>query len=161
MSAFEWMGREHPAFVHLPIAASLLLVPGLALWIWKGERWRSACRLLAWAALAGGLAAMASGLLWARAMDLIPAGAFLPARSGLLTTHETLAACGLLPGLLSLFLVERARPRVALVAAVAWAALWGAAGHAGGRMVFPEPDATQSQTFPEAPWATSASPKSS
>ena len=159
MPAFDWIGREHPAFVHLPIAASLLLVPGLALWIRRGEGWRNACRLLAWAAFAGGLASLGSGLLWARSMDLIPSNGFLPPRTGLLVVHETLAASGSLAGLASLLLVEHARPRAALAAALAWAALWGAAGHWGGRMVFP--DTTQSQLTPEAPWATLASPKSS
>lgn len=161
MPAFDFIGREHPAFVHLPVAASLLLPPALILWMKRGERWRAACRLLAWAALAGGLASMASGLLWARSMEMIPPGGFLPPRPGLLSAHEAFAAAGLLPGLLSLLLVERAMPRAALAFALAWAALWGAAGHWGGRMVFPDADSAQSQLLMEAPWATSALPKSS
>lgn len=161
MPVSDLIGREHPAFVHLPIAASLLLLPSLLLWIRRGEGWRGACRLLAWAAFLGGLASLGSGLLWARSMDLIPGGGFLPARPGLLATHEALAASGALAGLVSLLFVERARPRTALLAALVWAVLWGATGHWGGRMVFPDPDSIQSELVTEATWATSASPKSS
>jgi hypothetical protein len=158
MPGFEAFGREHPAFVHLPIAASLLLMPGLVLWVWKGETWRDACRLLAWAAFSGGLLAALSGLGWARSMDLIPSGGFMP-RPGLLATHEALAVCGVGPGLAALLFIEGKRPRLALVSTLAWAALWGLAGHWGGRMVFPAPDTVSS--LAEAPWATSVSPKSS
>jgi uncharacterized membrane protein len=159
MPVSELLGREHPALVHLPIAASLLLLLSLGLWCWRGDAWRPASRLLAWAACIGGCGAVASGLLWARSLELLPQGGFLPAAPGLLSTHETLAFAGILPGLAAILGVERRRPRAALAAALLWAALWGAAGHWGGRMVFP--DATPSQLTPETPWATSASPKSS
>ena len=161
MPVSDLIGPEHPALVHLPIAASLLLLPSLALWIRRGEGWRGACRLLAWAAFLGGLASLGSGLLWARSMDLIPGGGFLPARPGLLVTHEALAVSGTVVGLAALLFIEHASPRAAFVAALAWAALWGAAGHWGGRMVFPAPDSPSSELVMEAPWATSASPKSS
>ncbi|HJU83156.1 MAG TPA: hypothetical protein VJ600_03010 [Holophagaceae bacterium] len=161
MSAFERLGRLHPALVHLPIAASFLLLPALLLWIARGGGWREACRLLAWSALGGGAFAGLSGLLWARSMEFLPAGGFVPLRPGLFSTHEALAACGLVPALLALLGVERRRPRSALAAALLTAALWGAAGHWGGRMAFPEPETLSSQIFPEVPWATSVSPRSS
>jgi len=154
MPVFDWLAREHPAFVHLPIAASLLLPVPLALSL-KSPRWAPAARLLAWAGFAGGLAAVLSGLLWARSLDLIAPGAFMPVRSGLIATHEGLALCGLGAGLAALVLVEREKLRPALAVALMWAALWGAAGHWGGKMVFPEPDAvSQTSLPPESPWAT-------
>ena len=159
MPVSDLIGREHPAFVHLPIAASLLVILSLGLWCWRGDMWRPASRLLGWAGWVGGLVAAASGLLWARSLDLLPPGGFFAPGKSLFSVHETFALAGLLPGIAALVCIERDRPRLALAAALLWAGLWGAAGHWGGRMVFP--DATQSQLILEAPWAISASPKSS
>ena len=154
MPAFDWVAREHPALVHLPIAASLLLPLPLAL-SWKHPEWVPAARLLAWAGFAGGLAAVLSGFLWARGMDLIAPGAFTPDRPGLIATHEWFALSGLGTGLAALMLIEKKRLKPALAVALAWAALWGMAGHWGGKMVFPEPDAvSQIKLSPESPWAT-------
>ena len=155
-SVFTWFAHEHPAFVHLPIAASLLLPVPLALSL-RRSGWMPAARLLAWAAAAGGLAALASGLLWARSLELIPPAAFLPARPGLIATHEELALGGLAAGLMVLCLLETKRTRLALASSLLWAALWGAAGHWGGRMVFPDTESvSQIHALTEAPWATSA-----
>lgn len=154
MPAFDLFAREHPAFVHLPIAASLLLPIPLALAL-KRPGWIPASRLLAWAGLAGGVAAVLSGFLWARSMDLIAPGAFMPARSGLIATHEGLALSGLGAGCVALMLMEGKRIRSALVLALVWAALWGATGHWGGRMVFPDPGVISQATFStESTWAT-------
>lgn len=161
MPVFDWFAREHPAFVHLPIAASLLLPVSLLLSM-RSAAWFPAARLLAWAGLVGGMAAILSGFLWARNMDLIAPGAFTPDRPGLIATHEWLALSGLGVGLLTLILVEKKRLKPSLAVALVWTVLWGAAGHWGGKMVFPEPDAvSQINLYPESTWATSASPKSS
>ena len=154
MPGFDLLVREHPALVHLPIAASLLLPIPLLLSM-KQASWFPAARLLAWAGLAGGMTAVLSGFLWARSLDLIAPGALMPTRPGLIATHEWLALSGLGAGILSLLLIERKQLRPALGAALVWTILWGAAGHWGGKMVFPEPDAI-SQTHPSAepPWAT-------
>ncbi len=154
MPGFEILGREHPAFVHLPIAASLLLPIALALSV-KAPGWIKGARLLAWAAFAGGVASIGSGLIWARAMDMIAPAAFLPARPGLLGAHEAFAVSGVVLGALTVLLLERKRIRAALAVSCLWAGAWGLAGHWGGRMVFPEPEAT-ALLFPcaEAPWAT-------
>jgi hypothetical protein len=148
MPGFELFGREHPAFVHLPIAASLLLP--VALFLRRDE----VARFLAWAGLAGGAASLASGLLWARGMGFIAPGAWLG--RGPLLTHEVLALTGFAAGLLALFLLYRPGRRPALAAALLWAGLWGAAGHWGGRMVFPDPgpDVAQAHLSPESSWAT-------
>lgn len=154
MPGFDLIGREHPALVHLPIAASLLLPIALTLSL-KATGWIKGARLLAWAAFAGGLASMCSGLIWARAMDMITPGAFLPSHSGLLGTHEALAASGLALGAITLVLLERKQVRAALAVSLLWAGAWGLTGHWGGRMVFPEPEATATLLpFTEAPWAT-------
>ena len=159
MLAFEWpslawIAREHPALVHMPIAATLLLPLFLALAL-KRSGWSPAARLLAWVAFAGGLAALGSGFLWARSMDLIAPGAFMPAHPGLIATHEGLALAGLCAGLAALVLIEKKKLGPALAVALLWSALWGAAGHWGGKMVFPEPDAiSQKPSSAESPWAT-------
>lgn len=132
MPGFELLAREHPAFVHLPIAAALLLP--LALLLKRQET----ARFLAWAGFLGGLPSLASGLLWARAQGFLPAGAWAPRSFGLLGVHELLAAAGLLAGAATILLLRRHKLRPALAAALLWAGLWGAAGHWGGRMVFPE-----------------------
>lgn len=154
LPSFDLIAREHPALVHLPITASMLLPIPLALSL-KKPGWNPASRLLAWAGLAGGVAAVLSGFLWARSMDLIAPGAFLPSHPGLIATHEWLALSGLCLGLATLVLIERKRLRPALAAALVWAVLWGAAGHWGGRMVFPDTDAISRNTLStESPWAT-------
>ena len=154
MPAFEWIARDHPAFVHVPIAASLLLPLPLALSL-KRPIWIPAVRLLAWAAFAGGIVAVLSGLLWARSMDLIAAGAFAPAGTGLIATHEWLALSGLGVGFAALLLIEGKKLRSGLAVALLWAVLWGAAGHWGGRMVFPEPDVISHTILSTEPsWAT-------
>ena len=161
MPGFDLLAREHPALVHVPIAASLLL-PIPLLFSMKRAAWFPATRLLVWAGLAGGIAAILSGFLWARSMDLIAPGALMPARPGLIATHEWLALSGLGAGLATLILVELKQLRPALGAALVWAVLWGAAGHWGGKMVFPEPDAiSQNILSTESPWAIWVLPKSS
>ncbi|HXC16187.1 MAG TPA: hypothetical protein VNV60_01965 [Holophagaceae bacterium] len=161
MPGFEFIAREHPAIVHLPIAASLLLPLPLFLAL-RNPVWFPAVRLQAWAGFAGGMAAILSGFLWARSMDLIAPGALMPAHPGLIATHEWLALSGLGAGLAALILVELKRLRPALVVALIWAVLWGATGHWGGKMVFPEPDAvSQNILSTESPWATWVLPKSS
>ena len=161
MPAFDWIAREHPALVHLPIAASLLLPFPLARSLNRGG-WMSAARLLAWTGFMGGLAAVLSGFLWARGKDLIAPGAWTPPHPGLIATHEWLALSGLGTGLATLILVELKRIRTALALALMWAGLWGAAGHWGGKMVFLEPEAiSQNSLSTEPPWAIWALPKSS
>ncbi len=154
MPVFEWFAREHPAFVHLPIAASLLLPLTLGLSLKKPE-WLPAARLLAWCGFAGGIVAVLSGFLWARSMDLIAPGAFTPGHPGLLTTHQWLALGGLGVGIAALCFIETKKVRPALAVALLWMALWGAAGHWGGKMVFPEAEAiSQTIISTESPWAT-------
>lgn len=147
----DLFAREHPAFVHFPIAASILLPVALLLSLrWKGEHWLPTARFLGWAALLGALPALASGLLWARGLDLIAPGAWVPhptpdgpTQVGLLLIHQRLAFLGFILALPTVILLSRSsaaavrRRRWILVLALGWSALWGAAGHWGGQMVFP------------------------
>lgn len=153
-----WLAHEHPAMVHLPIAAALLVPVALLLSHWRqGEGWRRMAKFLAWAGLLGSGAALLSGLLWGRQLDLIaPGGWVAKAQDGhlqsLLRTHQLLALSGFVLGLMTLAVLHRTRERVvlpALVLSLAWAAAWGAAGHWGGRMVFPDMHESDTQAAHE------------
>ena len=139
---------RHPALVHLPIAAALLvpLLAGLALREGDGAGWRPPARLLAALGLLGGLAAVASGWLWARLLGWVPPGRYWPTPPApdLLRGHLLFALGGLAAGLPTLLLLRGPAVRRGLrrwgpvLLGLAWAGSWGAAGHWGGRMVFPE-----------------------
>ena len=147
----ELFAREHPAFVHFPIAASILLPVALLLSLRpQGEHWLRTARFLGWVALLGAIPALASGFLWARGLDLIAPGAWVPhptpdgpAQLGLLLIHQRLAMLGFILALPTVALLSRSsaaaprRRRWILVLALGWSVLWGAAGHWGGQMVFP------------------------
>ena len=146
--------RAHPAVVHAPLGAVLFLPLALALalasprfrnhWIGTGE-------FLAILALLGGLAAMASGLGWAKELGGLPPGEWLahslkpaPAFRALLRTHQLLALSGLAVGLAGAACLRGARKGAsrllwpAFLLSLLWLGLWGATGHWGGRMVFRE-----------------------
>lgn len=140
-----WFAHEHPAMVHLPIAAALLVPVALLLSLWRQEEgWRRTAQFLAWAGLIGSGAALLSGLLWARQMGFIAPGGWLAKAQdghlqGLLRVHQLLVFAGLACGLLTLAALHRVKALLpALLLSFAWAAAWGGAGHWGGRMVFPE-----------------------
>lgn len=144
MPITDWFATKHPMWVHLPIAAALLLpLPLLmAQRAGKGVRpWWIACRYLAWAGLLGMLPALLSGFMWARTQGMLPPGELLATR-GLMRLHQSaaLAAFGL--ALLTLWAVHRRRMDhqgmggLALALGCAWAVAVGLAGHYGGSMVF-------------------------
>lgn len=151
------LAHAHPALVHAPIAAALFLPLALTAAIFSkvnAASWLRTSRFLALLGLLGGIAAMSTGFLWARDLGGIAAGAwvphpFRPSQSFLflLRDHQRLALSGLVIGVATFALVQGAftNParwkRAALVLSLLWAAVWGAAGHWGGRMVFPEPAA--------------------
>lgn len=142
-----WFAKEHPAMVHLPIAAALLLPLALLLSLWRREEsWLRTARFLAWAGLIGSGAALLSGLLWARRLDLIAPGGWLAKASdgslqSLLRSHQLLALAGIPLGVFTIAVLHKAKSSgavIALLLSLAWAGAWGSAGHWGGRMVFPE-----------------------
>ncbi|HJW34433.1 MAG TPA: DUF2231 domain-containing protein [Holophagaceae bacterium] len=143
MPLLEWLARQHPALVHFPIAACVLLPLPLGLRLWQGEAgWDRTIRYLAWVGVLGGAAAQVSGLLFARSGGLIPLQGWLPARPGLLRTHQVLGMAGFALGLLTLVGILKGTTGKAraltLASALLWAVAWGWAGHLGGAMVFPE-----------------------
>lgn len=147
LDPLAWFAREHPAMVHLPIAAAMLVPVALLLSLWRREEaWLRTARFLAWAGLIGSGGALLSGLLWARQLDLIAPGGWLAqAQDGhlqsLLRIHQFLASLGLVLGILTLAALHWRGGRSvfsALLLSLGWAGAWGAAGHWGGRMVFPE-----------------------
>ena len=158
-----WFAHEHPALVHLPIAAALLVPVALLLSLWRREEgWRRTAQFIAWAGLIGSGAALLSGLLWARQMGFIAPGGWLAKAQdghlqGLLRTHQLLASAGLACALFTLAGLHRVKALLpALLLSFAWAAAWGAAGHWGGRMVFPE--AARETEAPVAVQAAAAPP---
>lgn len=144
MPPIEWLARQHPALVHFPIAACILLPLPLGLQLWRGEvGWGRTIRYLAWVGVLGGAAAQLSGLLFARTGGLIPPQDWIPSRPGLLRTHQVPGMAGFILGLLTLVGILKgtsAKARaLTLASAIFWAGIWGWAGHLGGAMVFPEP----------------------
>ena len=148
----------HPALVHAPIAATLFLPLALMLALHSethAASWLRTARFLAILGLLGAVMAVASGFLWARDLGGIAAGDWFPhpARPGqvfpnLLRDHQRLALLGLPLGVATLALIGLGREAgfrrksAALACALLWALTWGAAGHWGGRMVFPDPPAS-------------------
>jgi uncharacterized membrane protein len=153
-SLWPLLGRLHPALVHAPIGAALFLplALGLALRDRPGGPWlRTGC-FLAVLGLLGGLAAMVSGYGFAQALGGIAPGAWLahalrpePSFPALLRHHQLLALAGLPAGAGCGLCLGRALRggrgalRAACGLSLLWLALWGAAGHWGGRMVYRDP----------------------
>jgi hypothetical protein len=151
MPWLEWFAQKHPALVHLPIAAALLLpLPLLASQRpGRGIRpWWTVSRYLAAFGLLGALLAIPSGLAWGRMLELVPAGKWLVPKGaeGLaasLRLHQLygLACAGL--GALTLFFATRPKRDheslglPALLCGLAWAGVALMAGLTGGGMTHP------------------------
>jgi hypothetical protein len=155
------LARAHPAVVHAPLGAALFLPAALGLALRARRHRRPAARewlrtawFLAILGVLGGLAAIVSGYAFARELGGIAPGAWLarpvrpePSFPALLRHHQILALLGLPAGVACLALLARSRRGgawalgAALLAALVWLGLWGAAGHWGGRMVFRDPAA--------------------
>jgi hypothetical protein len=148
------LAKAHPALVHAPIGAVLFLplALGLALRSRRDGHWLRTGWFLALLGLLGGLAAMVSGYGFGRELGGIAPGAWLahplrpePSFLALLRHHQLLAVAGLPVGAVCgacLRWALRGRAgalRAAFGLSLLWLALWGAAGHWGGRMVFRDP----------------------
>lgn len=127
-------GRVHPLVVHLPIACLMLALLAEFLAATRGPTWDPSVRLLMACAVAGAVAAVASGTWFA------PEGTLFHHHDPLLTQHEFLGWMTLVISTAAWLLLLRAdRPRrrllfrlALLVAAVAI----GITGHLGGTMVY-------------------------
>lgn len=155
------LAREHPAFVHVPLG----LVAALPLAMLASFRLRHG-RLMAGTSLfLGGVAwlastaALFSGWMWGRQINLIGPSAFLPvvasekqALQKILQIHILMASAGFLVGGACVFLLWRSWRRgtgsggghfwqrgvgaPALVAGLLWLGCWAFCGKLGGIMVF-------------------------
>lgn len=113
----EFIAREHPAFVHVPLGlvATLPLAMLASFRSRSPERWTRTAFFMALVGLASSAVAIFSGLMWGRQIALIPGGGFFPVvASGkqvlqrILQLHEMAALGGFLLGCLCVFLLWRA-----------------------------------------------------
>ena len=152
----------HPVVIHFPIAGAFFAAAALALAVARRSARPScmdAAALLLTATVAGGLASLVTGYLWADQLAYL-AGGWGPipgpkAVEGLAQRHALLAFAFVLAASLALGLVLRARKRedppvAALVAGLLACALVGAAGHLGGTMVHAPPPPAEDAGSPTA-----------
>ena len=113
----EFIAREHPAFVHLPLGlVAALPLAALASFFPKHSKVTTGTAFfLALVAWAGSTVALFSGLLWGRQINLIPPSGFLPVVASekqvlqkMLQLHIFAAAAGFVIGGLCVFLLWRA-----------------------------------------------------
>lgn len=162
----DLFAREHPAWIHLPLGAVLLLPVALLLGLrkeWEGLSLRMAF-FLALMALMGSGIALLSGLMWAHRIALIAPGAWLPggnppsALQALLRGHEFAALLGFGLGLACLGALlrhlrdpgARGAGWPARILAFAWLGAWGLCGRLGGVMVFGNEETTRAAAAAEA-----------
>ncbi|MBI4912228.1 MAG: hypothetical protein HY823_05785 [Acidobacteria bacterium] len=115
----EFVAREHPALVHLPLG--LVVALPIAMLVSFRSRhahaWKLTATFMAGLAWASSAVALFSGLLWGRQINLIPPGNFLPVVASekqvlqrMLQLHELTALAGVLVGGVCLaFLVRSLR----------------------------------------------------
>lgn len=125
-----YLGRLHPALVHLPIAALLLAALAEFLVLVGGERWKPATTLLVATGTLGTVVAIISGvnLEGSQAPNLLERHELL----GWLTLAGSLTACGML---LAMHWVPMRRWPLSAVLLLT-AILVVLTGHAGGTMVW-------------------------
>jgi len=148
----DFIAREHPAFVHVPLG--LVVIVPLALFISYRSRdphiWIRKSLFIAVVGLAGSALTLYTGLLWARLINLVPTSGYFPASTAsalqkVMQRHEVMALVGAALGLITVLLLWRALSRpgwreAALAASLAWASTWAITGRHGGTMVFGDPE---------------------
>ena len=113
----EFIAREHPAFVHIPLG--LVATLPLAMLLSFSGRWAKTLVgtsfFLALVGWGGSLIALFSGLIWGRQINLITPSAYFPLVASekqvlqrMLQLHEFSALAGLVVGALCLWLLGRA-----------------------------------------------------
>ena len=112
----EFIAREHPAFVHIPLGLiAVLPLAMLASFHPRHTRlWTGTSFFLALVGWSGSTVALFSGLIWARKIALIPPGGFFPVVATekqvlqrILQVHELTALSGFLIGGLCIWLLWR------------------------------------------------------
>lgn len=150
MSGMDWIALKHDLFVHLPVAAALLMPFALVAAQRPGrgiKPWWIACRYVAWAGVLGGIFAVISGLMAAHTASLLPAGEFLSRGSlndpTLFQLHQWSAGASFLLGLLTAKALHRKREEhqgigvLGLFLGVLWAGTTVVAGYSGSRLAHP------------------------
>lgn len=104
----EFVAREHPAFVHVPLGLVICL-PLALLGSYKSKHphaWKLTALFMALLAWLGSSVALFSGLVWGRQISLIPPGGFIPVVASekmvlqnMLKLHEYAALTGVVIGL--------------------------------------------------------------
>ena len=116
-SLLEFIAREHPAFVHMPLGlVAALPLAALASFFPKHSKVTTGTAFfLALVAWVGSTVALFSGLVWGRQINLIPPSGFLPVVASekqvlqkMLQLHIFAAAAGFVIGGLCVFLLWRA-----------------------------------------------------
>ncbi len=159
MSGMDWATLNHDLFVHVPVAAAILLPAALMAAQRPGrgiKPWWTTCRYLAWTGVLGGGLAVASGFRAARASRLLDAGAWLLKGSfrdpSPLQVHQWAGLASLVLGALLLRSLHRKRLDhqgigiLGLLLGLLWAGATLVAGFSGirpGQPVLPEPRASR------------------
>jgi uncharacterized membrane protein len=147
MSWMDWIAHNHPVFVHVPVAVAILLPFALiaAQRVGRGIRpWWVTCRYLAWGGTIFATAAILSGFLLAKKLNLLAPGQFLAPKgtgdAALFRLHQALGASSFVLAILTLKSVFRNRGDhqglgfLPLVLGLAWAAASLGAGWFGGQL---------------------------
>jgi hypothetical protein len=157
MPITDFLAREHPAFVHVPLGLVVCL-PIMVAAAYRSrypQTWRRMAFRVAFLALGLSILTMASGLFWARTLALVPPGGWMPAVTGagqviqrVLRNHEACAAAGWVLGAMALIVLRKSyhNPErwtwttASLAVTLAWAGAWGYGGRIGGNLVFGDPE---------------------
>lgn len=159
----DWFSFNHHAFVHLPVAAALLLPIALVA-AQRGGRgirpWWTVARFLTLTGLLGTVLALLSGFLLARKSGVIAPGLWLaPAGegSGPARLHQLLALAGFAVGGLALRSMHRRRQEhqgigvLPLLLGCVWSGLVVYGGFLGGRMAHAAQRPQVAKVVPAAP----------
>ncbi|MBI3131579.1 MAG: hypothetical protein HYZ13_09665 [Acidobacteria bacterium] len=112
----DFIAREHPAFVHVPLGLVVTLpLAMLGSFRAKGSRrWVRTSFFMAVVGLLGSIVALISGLMWGRQINLIPAGALFPTVASdtqvlqrMMQLHEIAAVSGVVVGSICIWLIWR------------------------------------------------------
>jgi hypothetical protein len=116
----EFIAREHPAFVHVPLGLAVVLPVAMfaSFKSKKSLRWIRISFFMACLAVLSSLAALFSGLMWGRQISLIPVGGFYPKATTaaqvlqhMLQLHILAALAGVIAGGISIVLMwQKWRP---------------------------------------------------
>ena len=164
MPGMDWTALKHDLFVHVPIAAAVLLPVALVAAQRPGrgiKPWWVTCRYVAWAGVVMGALAAVTGTWEASASGLLPDGAWLSRGSlrapTLFQLHQWSALASLGLGVLVLRALHRKREEhqgigiLGLFLGLLWAAFTLLAGYAGTLLRHPTLPKPAGLALPKAP----------